>query len=83
MGVMRRLGGELLCLSAVLVISMKMCKYHPQKRCFHSSCDLIDGMGNISLCSLFEGGHKFTPRSVKLVHISVFSKHLRGCSVHG
>lgn len=59
---------------------MKMCKYHSDKRCYHSSCDFMDGMGNVVVCPLFSGGDMFTRRSVKPVLVSVWSKHLRGGS---
>jgi hypothetical protein len=30
----------------------KMCKYRPNKRCYHDSCDFIDNMGNVTVCPL-------------------------------
>lgn len=36
---------------------VKMCKYHSDKRCFNGSCSIFDRLsGNVSACSLFEGG---------------------------
>ena len=29
---------------------MKVCRYHPDKRCFYSSCDFIDSAGNVRVC---------------------------------
>jgi hypothetical protein len=31
---------------------MKMCEYHPSKRCYHFSCDSLDNMGNVVVCPL-------------------------------
>lgn len=45
---------------------MKMCKYHPARRCFHSSCSWYDGLRNrVVLCLLFRGGMFDTPRIVE------------------
>lgn len=44
---------------------MKMCKYFPDKRCYHSSCSIFNPVsGKVVLCSLFRGGDRFTPRKV-------------------
>lgn len=57
---------------------VKMCKYHPELRCYHSCCSLIDGMGSVSVCSLFDGGDFFAWRKVvSRVSVSPFSKHAR------
>jgi len=34
-------------------------------------------MGFVVLCPLFRGGDMFTPRSVKDVYVSIFSKHFK------
>jgi hypothetical protein len=58
---------------------MKICRFDKSKRCFHSSCSWLESSsGKVVLCPLYCGGDKFTPRSVKPVLVSVFSKHLRG-----
>lgn len=44
---------------------MKMCKFHPDKRCYHSSCYIFDCIsGKVVLCPLFRGGDFLTPRKV-------------------
>jgi len=44
---------------------MKVCKYHPDKRCYHSSCDFIDAMGNVVVCPLHLNPNGYlTPRKV-------------------
>lgn len=40
------------------------CKYNPQIRCFHESCDYIDFKGNVRVCKHFRGKSKFAPRKV-------------------
>jgi len=57
---------------------MKMCKYHPDKRCYHSSCSIFNPFfGTVVLCPLFRGGALFTPRKVVLVDVSVFVSNKR------
>ena len=46
---------------------MKQFKYQPEKRCYHSSCSLIDEMRNVSVCPLFRDGDFFIPRVVQKV----------------
>lgn len=44
---------------------MKMCKYHPDKRCYHWSCSIFNPIfGKVVLCPLFRGGDMFTPRKI-------------------
>jgi hypothetical protein len=62
---------------------MKVCKYHPDKLCYRSSCDLIDDMGNVSVCFLHPNPDGFFMRkklsgSSRSFH--VFNKHLKGGS---
>lgn len=60
---------------------MKRCKYHPEKRCYHSSCSIFSPIsGKVILCPLFRGGLMFTPRISKL-DLDVVVKR-RSCS-HG
>lgn len=42
-----------------------MCRYHPDKRCFHPSCDFLDGLGMVGIC-LYHGhvSGRDTPRRV-------------------
>lgn len=50
----------------------KMCKFHPDKQCFHpSSCSFIDSMGNVSLCSLSNSRGCFSRRLVKPASCSI------------
>jgi len=53
----------------------KLCRFYPDRRCFHSSCDLISSSGVVSVCGLYGGGDKFSRRKVGPVYVSVFSKH--------
>lgn len=56
----------------------KKCRYDISKRCLRSSCSIFDSAsGNIRVCPLFRGGDFFDFRKISLVHVSVFSKHLR------
>jgi hypothetical protein len=57
---------------------MKMCRYHPDKRCYHSSCSIFDSLsGNVEVCELHPNPFGFfSVRKVSPVHGSV-SKHLR------
>jgi hypothetical protein len=56
----------------------KMCRFDKSKRCFHSSCSLFDvNSGSVFCCPLFKGGDMFTPRIVKRVYVSIFSKHYK------
>jgi hypothetical protein len=32
------------------VVTLKFCRYFPDKRCFHDSCDFLDSHGNVRLC---------------------------------
>ena len=44
---------------------MKMCFFYPEKRCYHSSCAIFDPIsGKVSLCPLFRGRSRITPRKV-------------------
>lgn len=44
---------------------MKMCKYHPDKRCYHSSCSIfVSRFGDVVLCPLFRGGDFHAPRKI-------------------
>jgi len=59
----------------ISMTDMKKCKYHPEKRCYHSSCSIFDSRsGNVVLCPLFHGGELFTPRKVGVVLHGVFDK---------
>lgn len=42
--------------------NMNVCEYHQQKRCFHATCDLIDFMGNVSVCPLHPNPSGFLMR---------------------
>ena len=54
---------------------VKMCRYDPDRRCFHLSCSLFDRLsGNVSVCPLFDGGDLFSPRKVCVDRGSIFSK---------
>ena len=47
---------------------MKMCKYYPEKRCYHSNCGVFDPIsGKVSVCPLFRGGFMFTRRKSEVV----------------
>jgi hypothetical protein len=50
-----------------------MCRYHPDKRCFHPSCDFLDGLGMVGICPLKPNpdGH-FVVRKVKPTNCSIF-----------
>lgn len=62
---------------------MKACKYHPEKRCYRSSCSVFDCVsGNVSVCPLFRGGDMFASRKVSPANVSAFSKHRHGGSLH-
>lgn len=52
----------------------KRCRYHPEKRCYRSSCDSLDSMGNVLVCSLFGGGEKFARRKVGYCRASIFRR---------
>jgi len=47
---------------------VKMCKFNPSKRCYHSSCDFIDAMGNVGICPLVPNPSGFFMRK-KLVYL--------------
>lgn len=50
---------------AVLINMVKMCKYHSNKRCYHSSCSIFNPIsGKVVLCPLFRGGDFLTPRKI-------------------
>ena len=45
---------------------VKYCRFHPELRCYHSSCGVYDRLtGNVSVCPLFEGGEMFASRKVR------------------
>jgi hypothetical protein len=49
----------------------KLCRFS-ERRCFHSSCDLISSVGVVSVCPLYRGGDKLARRRVAPVHNSIF-----------
>lgn len=58
----------------------KRCRFDDTKRCYHSQCDLISSLGVVSVCPLYRGGDKFSPRKISPVHASVFEllgKHVK------
>lgn len=57
---------------------MRMCRYHVDKRCYHSSCSLIDEFGNVSACSLHPNPEGFfRRRKVVTVRVSIFCRGFR------
>ena len=52
---------------------VKMCRFYPDKRCYHSSCDLISPSGDVEICSLYRGGNKFRERRVGGSPVSIFN----------
>ena len=46
---------------------MKKCKYNPEIRCFHHTCDFLDFKGRVRICKYFLGSsdhfmrRKFSP----------------------
>ena len=57
---------------------VKMCKWDPDLRCYRSSCDVINGLGEVSCCCLHENPQgRFLPRLHKS-HLPnlVFNKHV-------
>lgn len=79
---MRVRGGLFLPLSLRKVIFMVKCKYHADKRCYHSSCSFIDVMGNVVVCPLHGNplGRCMRKVSVPSRNVSLWNKHLRGGS---
>jgi hypothetical protein len=62
---------------------MKMCRFYPDKRCYHASCSLIDEFGNVSVCSVHPNPNGLAMRcSVSRSHVSIFEL-LRGRDKHG
>jgi hypothetical protein len=60
---------------------MKSCRFNPNKRCYHSCCSLIDGMGNVVVCSLHSNPSGFfSERKFSPVIVSLWNKHLKGGS---
>jgi len=55
---------------------MKCCVHYPDKRCFHSSCNFIDSMGNVRACIFLPNGNGFFMRRKVVPSLcSPFSKH--------
>jgi hypothetical protein len=55
---------------------MVNCVHHPEKLCWHSSCDFLDAFGNVVVCPLFPNPNgRFKPRIVRVQFYPVFSKH--------
>jgi hypothetical protein len=49
----------------------KHCKFNPDKRCFHESCDFLDSYGNVRLCSFHPNpSGRFSHRVFKNVCVS-------------
>jgi len=43
----------------------KMCKYHPNKWCYWSSCSIFDSVsGNVYVCKYYRGGNFHAPRKL-------------------
>jgi hypothetical protein len=54
----------------------KMCKCYPDRRCFHNSCNSLDIMGNVVICSLHPNPSGFfSERKVVPILHGVFDKH--------
>lgn len=60
---------------------VKRCRFDDTQFCWRSSCDVILSSGEVSVCSLFRGGDKFSPRSVSPNQVSIF-KLLKGRDKH-
>lgn len=61
---------------------VKMCPWHPDRRCYRSGCSVFDcASGSVFVCFLHGHPNGFFERR-KVLHFCrpLFSKHLRGSS---
>ena len=49
-------------------VVLKYCKYRPNKRCFHDSCDFLDSLGRVRVCRFHPNPYgRFSFRKPKVV----------------
>lgn len=60
----------------------KHCRFDDTQFCWRSSCDVISPSDEVSVCDLYRGGDKCSPRRAGNSHVSIFVL-LRGHAKHG
>jgi hypothetical protein len=51
------------------VVTLKFCRFLPNKRCFHDSSDFLDSLGRVRVCKFHPNPYgRFSFRKPKVVH---------------